>query len=94
MGRFLLFPLPGRADWQSQERKSNALMLCNKSFTAGAVHHLLHLRRRNAQRDCQRRSFADTLKKHNKDGMMGRGDPDGEERRPDRYQEIRQPAAL
>ncbi|WP_156528605.1 hypothetical protein [Sinorhizobium glycinis] len=75
MGRFLLFPLPGGADWQSRERKSNALMLRHKSFTGGVVHHVLHLRRRNAQRDCQRRSFADTLKKHNKDGTMGKRRP-------------------
>ncbi|WP_164924529.1 hypothetical protein [Sinorhizobium fredii] len=75
MGRFLLFPLPGEADWQSQERKSNAFDALQQKLHGRAVHHVLHLRRRNAQRDCQRCSFADTLKKHNKDGTMGKRRP-------------------
>ncbi|MCZ4091041.1 MULTISPECIES: hypothetical protein [Sinorhizobium] len=68
MGRFLIFRLPDASRLAKPGAQVKRLDALPQKLHASREHHISHVRRRIAQRDCQSLDFADTLKNTIKTG--------------------------
>ncbi|MGX1259255.1 hypothetical protein [Sinorhizobium fredii] len=78
MGRFLLFPLPGEADWQSQERKSNAFDALQQKLHGAPFITFCTCVAATHKEIVSGALLRILLKNTIKTGRWVRGDPDGE----------------